>query len=503
MPKPFRQKSLSLAEIADLEILRQQEESLDRQTRRAALRSIAGRIPPEALEAPACLRFYIEEKTSEPKSSPGRRLAAFVEVCQLTLAIAGFLLGAIAAAGLFHYTGDTPVSINHLLGVFVILPLLLLLLFLLAAVAGKMGQRIPGVRAVADTLTLLSPGRLLFLLQNLLPEKKRDGAQAGMARVRTLSRIYGSLRFWLFARATQIFAIAFHVGAILTALWVVTFSDVVFAWGTTLEIQPETYHAILHTLARPWGSLFPSAVPSIELVALSRYFQLGGAFGGWQEGLGDPVFLGSWWSFVLLAMTVYGLLPRLALYALAEVRLRAARKRFPQQNPALRDLADSLRGAHLQSTGGPNPEEQPPRGGSDSPVAAWPAGGPTCMILWDLPEDAESALQEYACPAIQRAGGLDMQQDERLLQALCASPPEGTVVIAVQSAEPPTRDFSHFLADLRAALKEETPLRVLPLAFSAGSAHPPAPEDLAHWKRKIEAQDDPDIAVLDAGKEAP
>ena len=107
-------------------------------------------------------------------------------------------------------------------------------------------------------------------------------------------------------------------------LRLVVFSDVAFAWSTTLvDLDAARFHALVTALARPWAWLWRDAVPSLALVEATRS-RLEGAYvqhaGGGRAV--DPALVGGWWRY-LLAAIAYGLLPR--ALALAVARLRAAR----------------------------------------------------------------------------------------------------------------------------------------------------------------------------------
>ncbi|EAR08201.1 hypothetical protein MED297_14720 [Reinekea sp. MED297] len=106
--------------------------------------------------------------------------------------------------------------------------------------------------------------------------------------------------------------LAFMVSALLTFFVFATFQDVRFVWSSTFIEQNDTMQQMLAVLAWPWHGWLDA--PDAATVAQARFragFSLGGT--GDQDGL---------WPFVVMAMLVYGLLPRLMLSVVCRFRLR-------------------------------------------------------------------------------------------------------------------------------------------------------------------------------------
>ena len=76
----------------------------------------------------------------------------------------------------------------------------------------------------------------------------------------------------------------------------------------------------LHLVAAPWSWVLPAAVPDPDLIDISRYFRLDAV----PQIAVDPVVFGRWWPFVIVAMTVYGVVLRLPMLWLCQSRLRSA-----------------------------------------------------------------------------------------------------------------------------------------------------------------------------------
>ena len=85
------------------------------------------------------------------------------------------------------------------------------------------------------------------------------------------------MRRWLLARWSHLCATAFFAAVLSTALALVVFTDLAFGWSTTLEVSASRIHDLARALALPWRAALPEAVPSLELVEVSRYFRAAGA----------------------------------------------------------------------------------------------------------------------------------------------------------------------------------------------------------------------------------
>ena len=74
----------------------------------------------------------------------------------------------------------------------------------------------------------------------------------------------------------QVFSVPFFAGAMLIFTLMVAVTDLAFGWSTTLQIEATQVHTWVAALAAPWASLFPSLVPDLSLVEVSRFFRLEG-----------------------------------------------------------------------------------------------------------------------------------------------------------------------------------------------------------------------------------
>jgi len=454
----------------------------------------------------------------------GERLDALHRAGQLVLAIAGLLGGWGAATAVFWYDGTHPVNVIGVLAVFVLLQLLLVLLFLLSSLPRTTARAVPGFAAFQDALQLLSPGRLQRLLRRRLPAGARQTLDALAGRGQVHRQLFGSVDRWTVSHSSQIFALFFNAGAVLCAVYLVVFSDLAFSWSTTLQLGDADLARITDALSAPWAWAFADARPSRALIAATRYFRLGeGTF----PGVVAPAGLGGWWPFLVMAMVVYGLLPRVLTLLLARARLRTALRRALLRLPGLAELRERLNNELVESRA-----EQPENGlrgegdlaaggaGSRSgaadadagahDLASRLAGQPAVVIAWagaagdHARGRAWLAAVTGAEPAAWlEAGGARPVADDRASIATAAAT-DAPLVILVKAWEPPMAEVLDFLRDLRAAAGEARPVSVVPLALAADGT--PTGAEARHqdvWRRALATLGDPWLRTLAAGGDAP
>jgi hypothetical protein len=440
----------------------------------------------------------------------GGRLDALHRLGLLVLGVAGLLAGWGAGAAVFHYDGTHPVNVIHVLAVFVLLQLLLVALFLLSSLPRAAARAVPGFAAFQDALQLLSPGKLQRLLARRLPQGAREALAAVAGRGRAHRQLFGAVDRWTISHASQVFALGFNLGAVLCALSLVVFSDLAFSWNTTLQLGAADMVRWTDLLSAPWAWAFADARPSGELIAATRYFRLGE--GTFPRAV-SPSGLGGWWPFLIMAMAVYGVLPRLLTLLLARWRLRRALGRALRQLPGLEELRERLDSELVESRALAGDAATDPGPGDLAAEASPPhplAGRPVTVIAWagagGDPDAARGWVGQYtgAEPAAwQAAGGAHPLADDRAAIAAAAGA-DRPVVLLVKAWEPPLAEVLDFLRALRRALGEGPAVVVVPVGADA-SDRPTAPQPRHRdvWRRAVATVGDPWLRVWIAEGETP
>lgn len=439
----------------------------------------------------ALLGWWLDHATDAEADDTADRVRGALSLAGAGLTLLGLLLGAGVALGVFYYDGQQPVNVIAALGVFVFLQALTLLLAVVAVLPAGWVAWVPGVGGLQAGLRRASPGRLAFVLARLMPQPLREAIDSGVGRSGAHRRVYGRVQLWAVVRWSQLFAFAFNLAGLAVFVALVVFTDLAFGWSTTLSVEPASFHRMTSVVSLPWV-WFGDAVPTLELVERSRYFR-GQTF--------DPVARGAWWPFVMLAMGVYGLLPRLAALVWSHVAVGRASRNALVATPGALAVVRRLRGhatepARDENTAIDDASEYPSGGVGDRPV----------VIDWSSsagPVERVSALLRLPVDEVLHAGGsCSIAEDAATVQRAGASVKDAAdgllrgVVLLVKRWEPPTLEVLEFLRALRGSVGDAVPIRVCPVAEdAAGQVVSADPEHLAQWARRIRSVGDPWLVV--------
>lgn len=413
-----------------------------------------------------------------------RQARSGLALAGLILVLFGVLSGVGLASGVFYYDGRSPVNVVAVLGVFVVLQGLLLLLAVLAALPRGWVRWLPGMDGVQEALRLTSPGRLALLGARLLPQDMREALSAAIGRSGAHQRVYGRVQLWAVLRWSQLYALSLNLAAVATFAYLVFFTDLAFGWSTTLKVQPTQFHEAMHTIALPW-SWQESLTPSLDLVQRSRYYR-GTPF--------KPELRGAWWPFILTAMLVYGLLPRIIAFVVASVQLRKATRDALGATPGALELLGRLEGRGERSA--QDADEEAATMSAERVVT----GSRPVVIDWS--RAAGSAARAASLIGLEPAsyepagGARSVQDDRQTLEAVGQAVSEDGVVVLVKLWEPPVIETTTFLGELRKAIGDRLPVRVVPVASDAsGRVIGDGPVLLEQWKRRVGTLGDPWTAV--------
>jgi hypothetical protein len=489
---------MTLADLVDLEV----QLARDRDEDPAALAErdrLLPRAAPGDPPARALRRWLAALRAGQPAELwPGRRVAAAAGLLAGSLAVAGLALGWAAATALLRFDGPHPVNVLDYLLAFAGAQVVLL-----AALALSL---LPPVRRAALPLlggarALLGPALARLAGAGLSP-RRRAGWRALAHRLRTRRALYARLEPRLLLRLTQAFAVAFQVGVLAATLRLVAFTDVPFAWSTTLAaVDAEAFARFARAVAAPWAWLWPEAVPSPALVEATRYSRLEGAY--LRAGPGraaDPALVGAWWPFLVAAVACYGLLPRLVTLGLAHAAARRVLARLPHDDAETAALARRL-AAPAVETRAALPERPGPLlpEATQAALAAGAPAGRAALVLWrDVPggpEVARAVAAAVGAPvgAVIAAGG--REHEEGAIDWARAAADLDPVAVLAEAWEAPDAGALRLLRGLRAALGPGRRLVVLLAEVDGRGAHAPSGADVRLWRDGLARLEDPWLAV--------
>lgn len=246
------------------------------------------------------------------------------------------------------------------------------------------------------------------------------GTAAGRARLSLVSHA-----FWL----------ALALGAMLGCWWLLSLRQVDFYWGSTL-LGPEAIGRLIETMARPVAAL-GLPVPGVADIAASRLDTVSA----------DPALRARWGWFLLGALAVYGVLPRLFALALcaALVQLGDRRWRPDLSQPGFFRLEAFLlpEAAHTRVLDADDGATRPRSGGASTGAV------PPSAAAWVALERALPAPPG----AIDLGSIVDRDDQRRLLATLATAPAWPALVIHAPLAATPDRGIAQFVASLVAAAR--------------------------------------------------
>jgi Protein of unknown function (DUF2868) len=369
---------------------------------------------------PARLLFWLQQLCSGESGAPVHPAPWLTETSASHVAR--------IVACIFGFAGMTTFLLTSgrgLVNVFVFLLLFVMVQFALCLIAAAvMARTLAGSQAV---MLPINPAR--FIVSRLVPDQ------------RYLRETWSLVRL-LFLRYGQELGAIFTLGAIAAFFIVLGLSDFSFVWGSTFQLSDDLVLRLADVIALPWSALLPQVTVDAQVIADSRFHPA-----ITDLGMANMDSMRGWWPFLIMAMAVYGLLPRLLLWAASKYfyasRMRAALIALPGSALVLARMRSPLVKTQGEANGPP----------SLAPGKHQLMADPRLLLLnWSnalTPADGGQfeALYPVADTHIANVG-LGSQAQELAGLAGKLKPPVEQLYVAVKSWEPPMADLADFLSNL-------------------------------------------------------
>lgn len=402
----------------------------------SALASWDGKAKPDRKGGgrPAVMHRWLGSRETE---GPGVRWCGGIGAATLLVALAAALAGAGAVWGSLDRE-TSGVNVIWMLSATLVLPWVLLVF---GAIAWLLRGCVPGIGLIGGLVESLS---LRFAGEEL---------RSGLDRIRRSGELVKVLAWHLAAR-TQLVAAAFHAGAFAGLGAMVLFKKVGFFWETTTETAMQAFlEKAVAWLSAPWAGFIERAVPDVAGSQIGSEWM-------WK-GVG-------WWSFSLLALTVWGVLPRLLLAGWMFWRKRSLLGRLAFQAPQHRKLWRELNAVR---------RGEEPKG---------PVDGALVITVGSAEADRE-ALRPFLLRRLrmnptgwESLGVLDEEREDAAREAL-ARAPAGIVLFAEGWSLAP-RQMERALTEVAARAGERR--RVLLVGDPVeGGIDPVTDDERAQWER--------------------
>jgi len=374
------------------------------------------------------LAWVDEHKIKLKRPLLSETFSSYLYSVTVTLMLVAFVLGLVSGIGLLNYSGHEPVNVIYFIAMVVFLPVFTMTLTLFSMIRANSSQSL---------LVHISPAFWMEKIIHLLPHQVQDNLKE--------IKINPLLANWVVIKRSQILALAFYFGLFFALLGMVATKDIAFAWSTTLNVSPEVFHDFLHTLAFPWRDLYPSALPSVELIEQSQYFRLGDKLS--EEMIQNASRLGEWWKFLAFATLFYAIILRFMIYLLALLGFRQAVKRsfltLDGSEKLLKEMNEPVISTHAETEEKSFIQEDavygqivPALDASYDMVHGWAIPKEQLAVMRD-------SMQVISPQLVEVGGGNTLEEDSEIIHRS-----HGEVLLYVKAWEPPTLDFVDFLEAL-------------------------------------------------------
>ena len=490
---PQKQEDWDLAALADLEYFLGRDAEADEEDLAVRDRELyRGRLeqsPP--LSRRVLLRRWLELRREAARARgegglPGAAVAALARLLPLLLFGGALVSGAGLAWGVLSYAGARPINLFVALLLLVLLPFLLTL----ASALLPLARRLTGGDFSGPVVTALT-GALVTRLGRFLTGGGKGRSASVWGRLRARGSLHAGVMGRLIFAWMQLAGLGFALGLWLTVLlrgWV---ADLAFSWQTTAQVSADQVYRLATLIARPWSALAepPRSHPTLAQVEGSRVFL--------KEGLEHlaNADLQAWWYFLLWAILVYALLPRLLLLGVALFGGARAKARLAFTDARCEGLLRRMRQGQMRIG-----RENAPVAGS-APLADYADMTPAPELLRLralLPAEllAEGRSEAWRVALAEQFSGevtgieavrLDEEEDAAVLAALAAEPAGISPVLVLEGWQPCITATLEYLKALRRALGKDRLLTLVLVGRDGGeSARTPTPaREFDIWRGRL------------------
>ena len=462
---------------------------------------------------------YRRERGREGLLLPGTVWRELALLCQGLFFFCGLFAGLGLAGSLLLYSGTTPLNVSVYFGLFVAVQLVVLGLQALLLCYRRV-RRIP----MESTVVYVLIGRLLMRgldgirrwLQRKMTGHQRLDLAALLGGVRQRQEL-AALLIWPAFILMQLGSIGFNLGVIGATLAKVAFSDIAFAWQSSLQLSAELVAGLVQWIALPWSWAVSPAYPSLAQIQGSQMVL--------KEGVSHLATsdLVAWWPFLCLSVLMYGLLPRCLLLLLGLVQQRRALEQLHFATLGIRPLLRRMTAPRVDTNGVretlPSEIVRPAASAPEGTIGSTPAhsvlapatvaeGALFCLLIPDeVYEDCpQTTLIDLVRPQLEPARfeclryGVPGTGEGENLAPLGTAADQGRLagILLLQEAwQPPLKETELFLRELRQLAGERTPLTIFLIGKPSAQTvlTPVDPEQLQIWRQKMQALGDPWLEV--------
>lgn len=471
------------------------------------------------------LKFWLAEKRKNEDNAyyegghgrtPGGMFHETLSLARFVIIITAMLSGMALAWSVLSYSGNAPINIFTCLWVFIFPQILMLIILSGMAVFRRMGLSRGkwGIYPLTANLLRRAAIGLKSAGEHRLSAQRRQGTRAVFGMIGHHKTIYGSAFYRPVFILFQVFGVCFNIGLLGAALFKIMITDLAFGWQTTLQAGAKSVHALVGWMSLPWSWLTPlfPAHPTLSQIQGSRIVLKDG-----MAHLATPDLV-SWWPFLVMAILVYGLLPRIALLAYGIAAQARALNALDFSHSACDRLIQRMQVPRVE-TGGIKPPDQHMLKGQKQSLFASPAagaGGDATGMIVGVPVEIDAlCTDDELSERIGHVLGpgligrfrftMDPETDAKRLQSLLLENRRrgnDTRILLLQEAWlPPIRETLSWIRTLRQAAGPQAGMimGLIGKPVQKNLLTPPADADRIIWERAVTGLGDPYIRVETLG----
>ncbi|MDP0491487.1 MAG: DUF2868 domain-containing protein [Verrucomicrobiota bacterium JB023] len=453
----------SLGDLADLERLLAEKDAA-RGAKRIYRERIADQLEQVSDEGERRRRgllLWLQEKRGD-QELVGERLESGLRFAGLAVAVVMFLSGVGVVRGLLVEMpggGGRGYNVWLLLGVMLGLQWLLLLGGLVGTLVWR---RHGGLSIGAELISLLG--------------RKIAGSRAGdvwRQLLKTRAKGYGSVLGWRLGSLSQMGAEWFNIGLLIGFLGCLLFLKVGYYWESTLDLDARSLEGVTQALSLPWF-FYPRAIPEktdVMAIAIDA-----------PEALRASASA-IWTGFFLLAILVWGLLPRVIFYVFCKWKEKRALTALDFQESRHRSLWREM--ARI--------ERAVVKTGQEDGVVLLDVGGTGLKVASIRP----FLLQKMRVnpEGLHQTGVLDAEKERQAIEAMQKAALGVVLVVEGWNLSKPEMKANY--EKVRRAVGESKPIRFLVVgSVRNGGVNEVGDVEFGEWEAFVDSLRDPAVEVV-------
>jgi hypothetical protein len=421
--------------------------------------------------------------------------------------ITGWLTGWGIGATIFYYDGSEPINILVVLVTLVIIPNLLLIPTIVFSLAGSLWKQFINRRNISHSnQSIFTTGIHKYIIR-YIDQHQKENLSKIIYKLKSLGAwhiaLYAPIETLYISIVTQIFTVSLLSGAVFWGFWKALTTDLAFCWNTTAPfVTAQLIHSITQSLFLPWSVFFDGDIPSQHTIVNTRFYRLSNTNNELSQYQNDPIYMEQWWTFLMIAIVTWAILPRLLLLIVTLIRYSTSINFTVTHLPQAQNLLAELRKPQVTSTNNLILENTPKLKDANQPhkVYSLPDLKNSICIFWSMPDfDIQSLSLPIEHTNVIHTGGKSNSYNEDTLIKLINTKNDtntdqskiNSIIIFVKSWEPPLLEFIDFLHILKQNDNtSKVSLYIIPLAFNKTNTS-------QVWHKVINRLGDPWIVVTE------